>query len=164
MMVHGVAILQLIVLLTLANGTPVVAKKVLGDRFAYPLDGGAQFLDGRPWLGSSKTVRGIVLSIVFTSLGAPLVGLGAGVGLLVGSLAMLGDLLSSFVKRRLNFAPSSRATGLDQIPESLFPLLACRTVLPLTVADIGVTVAIFFVGEVVLSRLLYKLRIRDRPY
>ncbi len=164
MMVHGVAILQLIVLLTLANGTPVVAKKVLGDRFAYPLDGGARFLDGRPWLGSSKTVRGIVLSIVVTSLGAPLVGLGAGVGLLVGALAMLGDLLSSFIKRRLNLAPSSRATGLDQIPESLFPLLACRTVLPLTAADIGVTVAIFFVGEVVLSRLLYRLRIRDRPY
>ncbi len=163
-MVHGVSILQLVVLLTLANGTPVIAKKVLGDRFAYPLDGGARFADGRPWLGSSKTIRGIVLSIAVTSLGAPLVGLGMGLGLLVGSAAMVGDLCSSFVKRRLNLAPSSRATGLDQIPEALLPMLACLPVLPLTIADIGVTVAIFFVGEMILSRLLYRLRIRDRPY
>jgi CDP-archaeol synthase len=163
-MVHGVAILQVMILLTLANGTPVIAKKVLGDRFAYPLDGGARFLDGRPVLGSSKTVRGIVLSMIVTALGAPLVGLDVSLGLLVSALAMLGALFSSFMKRRLALAPSSRATGLDQIPEALFPLLACRALLPLTVGDIALAVAIFFLGEVVLSRVLYWLRIRDRPY
>lgn len=161
---HPLAILQLMILLTLANGTPVIAKRALGDRFAYPLDGGALFLDGRPLLGRSKTVRGIVLSILVTSLGAPLVGLTVSIGLLVGFLAMAGDLFSSFLKRRFDLPSSSRATGLDQIPESLFPLLACRVVLPLTLGDIAVGVAIFFLGEVVLSRLLYRLRIRDRPY
>jgi len=161
---HPLLILQLMILLTLANGTPVIAKRILGGHFAYPLDGGARFLDGRPWLGPSKTVRGIVLSILATSLGAPLVGLSASVGFLVGCLAMVGDLLSSFCKRRLNLASSSRATGLDQIPESLLPLVACRAVLALTDADIAVAVAIFLVGEMVLSRLLYGLRIRDRPY
>jgi CDP-2,3-bis-(O-geranylgeranyl)-sn-glycerol synthase len=163
-MVHWLAILQLVVLLALANGVPVIAKRVLGARFAYPLDGGVRFRDGRPWLGPSKTIRGIVLSIVVTSLGAPLVGLDARVGLLVGSLAMLGDLCSSFVKRRLRLASSDRATGLDQIPEALFPSLACWAVLSLSGTDIAAAVAIFFVGEVVLSRLLYWLRIRDRPY
>jgi CDP-2,3-bis-(O-geranylgeranyl)-sn-glycerol synthase len=77
---------------------------------------------------------------------------------------MAGDLVSSFVKRRLDLAPSSRATGLDQIPESLFPLLACRAALALSVLDIAIGVATFFVGEVVLSLLLYKAHIRDRPY
>jgi CDP-2,3-bis-(O-geranylgeranyl)-sn-glycerol synthase len=163
-MIHEVAVLQLIVLLALANGTPVIVKKLLGDRFAYPLDGGARFWDGRPWLGASKTIRGIMLSIAVTSLAAPLLGLGIRVGLIVGSLAMLGDLLSSFVKRRLNLASSSRATGLDQIPESLLPLLGCRPLLPLTLLDMALTVAIFFAGEIVLSRLLYQLKIRDRPY
>src|SRR5579883_2944788 len=90
--------------------------------------------------------------------------LSAAVGALVGVLAMAGDLLSSFVKRRLGLIASSRATGLDQIPEALLPLVACGAVLPLTPADIAAGVAIFFVGEVVLSRLLYELRIRDRPY
>jgi CDP-archaeol synthase len=163
-MIHGLAILQLVVLLTLANGTPVIAKKLLGDRLADPLDGGVRFWDGRPWLGASKTIRGVVLSIAVTSLAAPLIGLDLVTGLIVSSLAMLGDLLSSFVKRRLDLAPSSRATGLDQIPEALLPLLACRAALSLSLSDIAVTVAIFFAGEVVVSRLLYRLRIRDRPY
>ena len=88
----------------------------------------------------------------------------AGERLAHGAMAMLGDLFSSFVKRRLNLSPGSRATGLDQIPESLFPLLACRNLLSLTIADIGVCVAIFFVGEVLLSRLLFAVRLRDRPY
>jgi CDP-2,3-bis-(O-geranylgeranyl)-sn-glycerol synthase len=77
---------------------------------------------------------------------------------------MAGDLFSSFVKRRLNLAASSRATGLDQIPESLFPLLVCRGALSLSLLDIAIGVAIFFAGEVMLSVLLYRAHIRDRPY
>jgi hypothetical protein len=59
-------ILQLLVLLVLANGTPVVAKKILGERFAYPPDGGVEFVDGRPLFGRSKTVRGVVLTVLVT--------------------------------------------------------------------------------------------------
>ncbi len=77
---------------------------------------------------------------------------------------MAGDLLSSFLKRRLNLPPSSKATGLDQIPESLIPLLACREVVDLSAADIAVAVGVFFVGEIVLSRLFYALKLRERPY
>jgi CDP-2,3-bis-(O-geranylgeranyl)-sn-glycerol synthase len=86
------------------------------------------------------------------------------IGILVGSAAMVGDVFSSFLKRRLGLAASSRATGIDQLPEALFPLLACRDALALTVADITVAVAIFFVGEIVLSPLFFRLRVRDRPY
>jgi CDP-diglyceride synthetase len=85
-------------------------------------------------------------------------------GALVGGLAMAGDLFSSFCKRRLGVPPSSPALGLDQIPEALFPLLACRALLSLTPAGIGLVVATFFAGEVLLSRLLYAWRLRDRPY
>jgi hypothetical protein len=56
------------------------------------------------------------------------------------------------------------ALGLDQVPESLFPLLACRLLLLLTWLDIGVAVILFVAGELVLSRILFKLHIRDRPY
>src|SRR5258707_15129173 len=65
--------LQLLILLTLANGTPVIAKKVFGDRLAWPLDGGLGFIDGRPLLGRSKTLRGIVLAVLAAGArGAPL--------------------------------------------------------------------------------------------
>jgi CDP-diglyceride synthetase len=157
-------ILQLLLLLMLANGTPVVAKKLLADRYAYPLDFNLTFADGRPLFGRSKTIRGVALAVLATTAGAPLIGLGWEIGVLVGGFAMAGDLVSSFSKRRLNLPPSSRATGLDQIPESLFPLLACRDLLALAVADIAVCGAMFVVGEVLLSRLLYAWHLRDRPY
>ena len=157
-------ILPLLVLLTLANGTPIVAKKIFGPRFARPLDTGFNFFDGRLLFGHSKTIRGILASIFITTLSAPLVGMGLTIGAIVASAAMAGDLFSSFVKRRLNFPPSSRALGLDQVPESLFPMLACRDALSLTIADIALGVGIFFVGELILSRLLYQVHLRDEPY
>ena len=161
---HPLVVVQLTMLVALANTTPLFAKKILGARLSYPLDGGIRFFDGRPLLGSSKTIRGVVLAVAVTSAAAPLIGLEVAIGALLGIVAMAGDLFSSFVKRRLDMAPSSRAVGLDQIPEALFPLLACRGLLPLTFADIAATVVVFFVGEVVLSRSFYRLGLRDRPY
>ena len=151
-------------LLMLANGTPVIAKKLLGVRYSYPLDGNLTFTDGRPVFGCSKTIRGVALAVLVTAAGAPIVGLPWQIGILVGCFAMAGDLFSSFCKRRLGLPSSSRASGLDQVPESLLPLLACRDLLGLTAADIVICVAMFVIGEVVLSRLLYAFRLRDRPY
>jgi hypothetical protein len=51
-----------------------------------------------------------------------------------------GAPLSSFIKRRLALVPSSQAIGLDQIPESLFPLLACRQ-LGMTAANKSTSIA-----------------------
>jgi hypothetical protein len=156
-------ILKVLLLVTLANGAPVLAKDILGDRFAWPIDGGIGFL-GRPVFGKSKTIRGIVLAVMATSAFAPLIGLGWQIGLRVGSMAMAGDLFSSFLKRRMNLPAGSRATGLDQVPESLFPLLACRNALSLTAVDIVAGVMLFFIGEVLLSLLVYRLGLRERPY
>ena len=156
--------LQIIVLVFVANGAPVIAKRLWGQRLSYPIDCGVEFFDGQRLLGPSKTIRGVLSSILVTSACTPLVGLDWKIGVVVGSAAMAGDSFSSFVKRRLGLPPSSRATGLDQVPESLFPLLSCRSMLALTVADIAMGVALFFVGEIVLSRLLYRLRVRGHPY
>ena len=139
-------LLQLLILLVVANGTAVVAKKLLGAAFGRPLDGGALFVDGQPIFGPSKTIRGVVVSVLATSICAVLLGLGWKVGTLVATFAMVGDLFSSFVKRRLHLASSSMAIGLDHIPESLFPLLASRLLLPLSTLDIVVGVTIFVVG------------------
>jgi len=157
-------ILQLLFLLMLANGTPVIAKKILGRLYSHPLDGDLSLSDGRPLFGRSKTIRGVLLAILVTTAGADLIELGWRVGLLVGSFAMAGDLVSSFIKRRLDMPSSSQASVLDQLPESLLPLLACGILLPVTPADIVVCVVLFFIGEVLLSRVLYVLHLRDRPY
>lgn len=161
---HLMQILKILVMSALANGTPIAAKKILGSRSAFPVDAGGTFVDGRPLFGPSKTVRGILASILVTTACAPLLGLDMRVGAIAAVAAMAGDLLSSFVKRRLNFPPSSQAIGLDQVPESLLPMLACRDVLSLTITDILLAVIIFLAGELVLSRLLYRLHLRDKPY
>lgn len=157
-------IIPLLFLLLLANGTPLMVQKVLGPRLSYPVDGDYQFVDGRPVFGPAKTMRGIICAVLITMLGGVLVGLGWKIGLLVGSLAMVGDLFSSFMKRRLGRSSSSPVVGIDQIPESLFPLLACMGPLSLTIADVAIGVALFFIGELAVSRVLYAFDLRDRPY
>ena len=148
----------------MANGTPVIAAKILGTRFNYPLDAGIKFLDQRPLFGPSKTIRGFVLAILVTTLTAQVLGFSWYTGTMIGFFAMLGDLVSSFAKRRMNMPPSSKAVGLDQIPESLFPLLACATTIGLNGLDIVILVVLFLLGEIVLSPILYKLNIRQKPY
>ncbi|MCK1543935.1 CDP-archaeol synthase [Bradyrhizobium sp. 160] len=159
-----VPICQLLVLVTLANGTPIVAKKIFGSHFSFPLDAGTIFFDGRPLFGPSKTIRGILISFLLTTASAPLIGRDLTIGAIVAVAAMAGDLFSSFAKRRLNSPPRSQALGLDQIPESLFPMLACRGALSLTIADVALGVGIFFIGAVILSRFLFRVHLRDEPY
>ncbi len=49
---------------------------------------------------------------------------------------MLGDLSSSFVKRRLRLKLHAQVFGLDQIPEALLPLLLVQDHLGLSWLDI----------------------------
>jgi CDP-2,3-bis-(O-geranylgeranyl)-sn-glycerol synthase len=162
--IHPFLIAQLLVLLASANGAPLIAKKVFGTALAFPLDNGVTLGDGQPLLGRSKTIRGIGLSLAVTTLGAPWAGLSPATGLLVSALAMIGDLLSSFIKRRMKLAPGSMALGIDQIPESLLPAIAARWALPVTVFDAAILAGLFFIGELAASRVLFALNIRDRPY
>lgn len=161
---QAVLIGKLLILLATANGAPIFAKKLLGSTLAAPVDGGAMFIDGRPLLGASKAIRGIAVSLLMTPPAAMLIGFDWKVGALAAAGAMTGDLFSSFVKRRAGLPPSSMAIGLDQIPESLLALVACRLLVPVSALDIAVGVVAFFVGELILSRLLFMLHIRDRPY
>lgn len=156
--------LQLLVLLLIANGVPILARLICGNRLAYPVDGNLMLPDGKPLFGRSKTIRGILTSIAATTLFSLLILSSWQVGLVVALFSMMGDLFSSFTKRRLGLPSSSHALGLDQIPESLFPLLACQPILALAWIDLVWLVILFFLAELLLSRLLFHLRIRRRPY
>ena len=154
-----------VLLLSLAaNGAPVLGRRLLGDRWSLRLDGGLNFIDGRPLLGRSKTLRGLVLSLAATTILAVVLGYSWQLGLLYSALTMAGDALSSFTKRRLGIPSSGRFLGLDQLPEAALPMWFCRAELGLTGWDILVMVGLFFVGSVVLSRLMFRLGIREHPY
>jgi hypothetical protein len=155
---------QLLLLVVVANGTPILAKRLWGRALSWPIDAGAVLADGQPLLGKSKTIRGLVLCVLVTPLAAVLVGLSWQVGLLIGISAMAGDLASSFLKRRMGLPPSSKAMGLDQIPESALPLFTARLLLPVSVLDILVGTMLFFFGSLLASRVMFKLGLRDKPY
>ena len=155
---------QLLFLILIANGAPILGAVVFRSSFDHPLDNGVIFGDGRPLFGESKSWRGILLALLLTPLASILVGLGWLLGIVVAVFAMLGDLFSSFIKRRMGMPSSSMALGLDQVPEVLFPLLACDWLVEMTLQQIGLLVLLFFVLELVLSRILYWLHIRSQPF
>lgn len=156
--------LQLLLLLMIANGMPILARKWLGARWAWAVDGGRRAWDGRPWLGPSKTWRGLLAALAITPPAALLLGLEAAIGVLIALGAMAGDLGSSFLKRRLGIVPSGQALVLDQVPESLLPLLLVAPMLQLAIVEILMLVLAFFLLELLLSRILFALHIRRRPY
>lgn len=155
---------QLLFLLIVANGGPVIGRAIFKDAGAQPIDGGLVLGDGQRLFGPSKTVRGLVLSLLATVSVAALLGLPWWLGAWIAAGAMLGDLTSSFTKRRFGMPASSQAFALDQIPESLFPLLLIMPWVELAAIDVALLVVAFVVVELLLSRVLYRLRIRERPY
>jgi CDP-2,3-bis-(O-geranylgeranyl)-sn-glycerol synthase len=156
--------LQLLLLILAANGIPVIATAICGQRGAHPLDRGRKLSDGQRLWGDSKTWRGLLLALSVTGLAALALGLPALIGVIIGTAAMAGDLLSSFIKRRLGMASSSMALGLDQIPEALLPLLAVAGEFGLSWPTMLLTTLGFMALELALSQVLFRLGVRNRPY
>lgn len=155
---------ELLLLLICANGAPILLDKALGRRMNFPLDGALTAWDGRRLLGESATVRGVLGAAIATAALATLLGQDPRVGAMVGLLSMCGDAASSFVKRRLGLAPGEKATGLDQVPESLLPLLVVADRYGLMEKDIALLVLAFTLFDMVASRLLFRLNLRKRPH
>jgi CDP-2,3-bis-(O-geranylgeranyl)-sn-glycerol synthase len=109
------------------------------------------------------TVRGLLAAVIATGCAASLFGRSFLLGVLLGLCAMGGDLVSSCIKRRLGINSSESALGLDQSLEVLAPALVLRTAFAFQGAEIVTVVLAFFALEIGLSRVLYRLHIRDRP-
>jgi len=149
---------HLLFLLVIANGTPVLIGLVLGPRWNWPLDNHLLLTDKRPLLGPSKTLRGLMGALLATALLAPLVNLSLLEGVSFALLAMLGDLCSSFTKRRLGIASSRSVPLLDQLPESILPLWGMQTVLGSSWHEMTLAVIIFAAIDLLLSSLLRSAR------
>jgi len=151
---------ELTLLLVIANATPVILNLLLRERWKQPIDGGRLFSDGRPLLGPSKTVRGLLGSISACALLAAVFDLSPLQGGIFGALAMLGDLASSFCKRRLGFHSGHSAPLLDQIPETLLPLWALQPALGASGLEMTLAIAAFIGIDLLFTWLLYSYRAR----
>jgi hypothetical protein len=106
--INASSIIQALILISTANGAPVIARKLFGARFAQPVDGGLLLPDRQPLFGPSKTWRGLVAAVACSAAIAPLLGLSFLLGAGFGALSICADLLASFTKRRLGFTLCAR--------------------------------------------------------
>lgn len=147
---------ELVLLLVIANATPVVLGLLPGNRWNQPLDRGILLPDGYPLLGPSKTFRGLLGSITVCALLAPLFDLSLQQGAGFGALAMLGDLASSFCKRRLGLHSGHSVPLLDQIPETLLPLWLMLPVLGANAMEMAIAIAAFTAIDLLFTLLLHR--------
>ncbi|MFO8153216.1 CDP-archaeol synthase [Thioalkalivibrio sp.] len=131
-------IVELVLFLVWVNFVPFLIHVLLGDRAAAPLDGGLRWRDGRDLLGPNKTWRGVVAGVLAGAAAGPLVGVGWQIGALAALLAMVGDLLTSFVKRRLDRESGAAMFGLDQGLETLLPALLLAPAMGLGLLEVAI--------------------------
>lgn len=90
-----------------ANITPVFLAKLLPS-LDMPVDFGLNFIDNQILFGKNKTLRGFFGAIIFATLAGYLFknyNMGLKTGFFLGLGTMIGDLLTSFIKRRLKLKP-----------------------------------------------------------
>jgi len=156
--------IQTLILLLATNGAPVLVASIFNSHGALPLDLGKQLQDGHPVFGSSKTWRGLISALFTSCILSILFGYGFWFGLVFGTLAMTGDLISSFVKRRRGLKPSDQSLGLDQLPESIIPSIYALVVLGLEWWWAILLPLSFMLIQILISKPLYWFKIRKRPY
>lgn len=156
--------LSLLLLIIIANGSPILIRWLLNDGFNLTVDLGQTLPDKKRIFGPSKTWRGIFTALPATSAAAWFLGHSLETGMMVAIYAMLGDLFSSFIKRRLSMPPSSMAPLLDQVPESLFPAAMMMKAFDLDFSSMIQLVLTFIIVELALSHVLYRWGLRKRPY
>ncbi len=154
----------LLALLGASNTFPIIARVLLKTRLDTPVDFNRSFLDGRPIFGPHKTWRGIAASLAGTAILSWLLDIGFLMGMELALFSMAGDLVSSFLKRRMNLRSGARATGLDQTIEAFLPLAVMKDQLGISWQEcFGITI-VFAVLEMILSPIFYRLGLRRHPY
>jgi uncharacterized protein len=144
-----------LVLLWAINTTPLVLAYFLERRWEAPLDLGLRLADGNPIFGPHKTFRGAAGGILAGGILGALMGLPFHFGIVTGLLGISGDLLSSFIKRRLDLPSGQDVPGLDQLVEGLLPLVYAQAYLGLSVLG-SVLLLLVFSITAYLGSQIYK--------
>jgi len=140
-----------------ANASPVV----LGGGMA--LDGGRKWLDGKPFLGSHKTVKGTLFGVF----------VGAAVGVLQGNPvggalqsvgAVAGDLVASFFKRRRDLMPGDSFPLVDQLDFISFAVLLSYPVQRVSLVEVAVILVLTVPIHYAVNYVAWLLGLKDHPW
>jgi CDP-2,3-bis-(O-geranylgeranyl)-sn-glycerol synthase len=142
----------------LANAAPVIAGG------GNPLDGGRIWRDGRPLLGSHKTVRGTLAGVIVgTVVGLVQMMPLRGFLLAIGTIG--GDIIVSFLKRRIDLKPGAPFPVADQLGFIIVAVVLASVVPPPTtwervVAIVVATIPIHFVSNF----FAWILKLKSHPW
>lgn len=149
----------------ISNATPVFIKR------GKPLDGGKVFIDGRRVFGDGKTVEGLMVGLYFGFITSFSYAIIFGRYILALQLwasslgALVGDVIGSFIKRRMGIPRGGKALILDQLD---FYLGANAFLL---ITGFKVSIWIFLVGIIIIlvlhitsNRIAYMLGLKDVPW
>jgi hypothetical protein len=121
------------------------------------------WFDRQPVFGDHKTLRGIIVGLLGGTAGFSLLGVEWYVAGTAALLAMLGDLLSSFIKRRFTLPCGKNVVILDQLFESLLPILYLGTVMQLGIGQIILILVLFIAIALTGSCLWNSFACRPAP-
>ncbi len=128
-----------------------------------PLDAGETWLDGKPFLGNHKTLRGCIVGILAGLLigvlqGNMLSGLAQGVG------AILGDLISSFFKRRWDVAPGESFPLLDQLDFIVVAVILSQPFTRATLTEIIIILVVTVPIHYLSNYVSWMLKMKEHPW
>lgn len=140
-----------------ANAVPVMIKG------KTPLDFKKNFIDKKRVLGDGKTIEGTLLGIVLGSFVGFLMGRPE-IGILLSLGAIFGDVVASFLKRRINFDRGEHLWGVDQLDFVLGAILFAGI---LEFPEIKLVLIVLIITPVIhlaTNYLAYKLKLKKVPY
>lgn len=147
-----------------ANAVPVI----FGG--GHPIDGGKNFRDGQPILGPRKTFRGFFAGLIIGTLVGFLQGYFTGDfkvilrGFMLSLGALTGDLVESFIKRRLGRPPGASLPVADQLD---FVLGALLFSIPISPPSLPVALTIVIVTppiHLLTNFFAYLLGVKKEPW
>jgi predicted MPP superfamily phosphohydrolase len=149
--------LKLLVILLAANTAPILISAYFPKSRRWPLDRGRRLADGRPLLGAHKTLWGLFGGIGAAGIFGLLMGLPLTVGLMMGLASLLGDLLTSFLKRRLGLVAGESAHLFDYLLEGALPLLLCKYRFSISWSLVLVLLGFFIACGLLGSKMIQRL-------
>jgi predicted MPP superfamily phosphohydrolase len=124
---------KILLILLLTNMAPLLMVSLCPKltRF-FLLDNARRLADGQPLFGTHKTLCGFVGGLAAGGLSGYLIGVSLFPSLLIAFTSLLGDLLTSFLKRRFGFKEGENIYLFDHLFEGGIPLLLAKWIYALS--------------------------------
>ena len=133
------------------------------------MDFGKVWIDGRPLLGTHKTLRGFFAGLIIGTL----VGIGLSflfknqsptLGFTLSLGAIIGDVMGAFLKRRLGLEPGALLPVVDQVD---FVVGAILFALPITAPSLNMILIILILTipmHFLTNAIAFLLHLKEKPW